>query len=78
MQHVLELLKLTQHKAWKDIIISQENLQAWPEDGDIATDFPMMVLTESEDGHEFIQRGLMMPGSMMTLGESMMVNKLQL
>ena len=57
MQHVLELLKLTQHKAWKDIIISQENLQAWPEDGDIATDFQMMVLTESEDGHVIYSEG---------------------
>jgi hypothetical protein len=53
IQHVLELLKLTQHKAWKDIFILLENLQACAEDGEIATDFPIMVLTtESEDGHE--------------------------
>ena len=54
---MLELLKLTQHKAWKDIFISQENLQACAEDGDIATDFPMKVLTtESEDGHDVIAK----------------------
>jgi hypothetical protein len=58
IQHVLELLKLTQHKAWKDIFILQENLQACAEDSDIATDFPVMVLTtESEDGHEIDSEG---------------------
>lgn len=30
--------------------IAQKSIQAWPEDGDIATDFSMMVVAESDDG----------------------------
>lgn len=30
--------------------IAQKPIQAWPEDSDIATDFPMMVVAESDDG----------------------------
>ena len=57
IQRVLELLKLTNHPAWKDILISPENLLAWPEDGDIAIDFPMIVVTESEDGQVIDSEG---------------------
>ena len=57
---MLELLKLTNHPAWKDFLISPENLQAWPEDGDIATDFPMMVVAESEDGQVIDSEGTLL------------------
>jgi hypothetical protein len=51
IHRVIELLQLTQHKAWKDYVLSEPNLLAWPEEGDIATNFPDMVITESENGH---------------------------
>ena len=51
IQRALELLKQTNHKAWKDILISPENLSAWPVEGDICTVNPQMVVAESEDGN---------------------------
>jgi hypothetical protein len=52
IERVLTLLAQTGHEAWADIEISQENLEKWPETGDLCNLNSDMVIIESDkDGN---------------------------
>eukprot|EP00984_Skeletonema_dohrnii_P031047 scaffold23084_cov153-Skeletonema_dohrnii-CCMP3373.AAC.2 len=57
IQRVLELLKLTGHDAWKDITISQENIDAWPERGDLGEVIQDLVVQEVDDDEVIVDTG---------------------
>jgi hypothetical protein len=53
IHEVLVLLQKTRLRAWADIEISQTNLEAWPEQGDILTmDLDINVTEVDDDGNE--------------------------
>jgi len=57
IQTVLTLLKQTGHEAWKDITISQENIDAWPASGDLCDHVPELVVHEVDDDDVLVDTG---------------------